>query len=531
MRRPPLAALLAAALCAAAAAAASLPASITDVRLSGTAAGRLEVQGSDGQWWDALELCVPAVFDSSSPAAGSGQLAELESALANVACRQLGFPGGRPLAAYTPSIQDPPAGPVLSGLLVCSGNETSVDQCDLVESECVQDEAPEGGDDFAPQPKVERTMAAIVCAGVVQLNGQLRLAGGPSLTEGRVEAQLSSGAWTAFCQASSGSDGGATAEVVCRQLGLGGPAALRLGVYDGDKPAAGAGSLTEVLQCAGGEARLGDCFLAPEATDACTLAGTLGVACSGAQTVQQVRLSGGASPAEGLLEVRLAGSDGGWGGVCASQQAAVAASSDGTAVDAYLAAAEAQNAAAEVACRALNLTGGVARVGAGFYSAAASGLPAVLVGGLACSGSEAGLSLCGFSGGSACQEGQCLGAACAGAQTITALRLVGGPTPREGRLEVRVAGQWGTVSALGTTPFEAAAVACRQLGWSTEGVQAQGVSFYGDGALPLLLWGIICDGSEASLSECHLTYAPAGAGPATEAFSVNCAGERAVVGA
>lgn len=86
------------------------------------------------------------------------------------------------------------------------------------------------------------------------------------------------------------------------------------------------------------------------------------------------------------------------------------------------------------------------------------------------------------------------------------------------------------MSALGTTPFEAAAVVCRQLGWSTYGVQAQAVSFYGDGELPLLLWGIICDGSEATLSDCLLTHAPAGAGPATEAFSVSCAGERAVVG-
>lgn len=86
------------------------------------------------------------------------------------------------------------------------------------------------------------------------------------------------------------------------------------------------------------------------------------------------------------------------------------------------------------------------------------------------------------------------------------------------------------MSALGTTPFKTAAVACSQLGWSTYGVQAQGVSFYGDGELPLLLWGIVCDGSEKTLSDCLLTHAPAGAGPATEAFSVSCAGDRVVVG-
>lgn len=532
MHQTALAALLAATLCAAAsgAAAASVPDSITDVRLSGSAAGRLEVQDSTGQWWEALKLCVPASADSSGTS-GSRQLAEVESALANVACRQLGFPGGRPLAACTPNIQAPPEGPALSALLICNGNETSVDQCDLVESDCAQGEAPDGAEDLFPQPEVERTTVAIVCAGGVNLSGQLRLAGGPSLTEGRVEAELSTGEWTALCQAGAGA--AATAEVVCRQLGLGGPAALRLGMYAVDDGAATLG-LAEVLQCAGSEAGLGDCFLAPEATDACTQAGTLGVACSGAQTVQGFRLSGGASSAEGLLEVRLAGSDGSWGGVCALQQlaavAAMAAADSSAAFDAHLAMAEAQNAAAEVACGALNLTGGVARVGAGFYTADATRLPAALIDGLACSGSEDGLSACGFSRARACPEGQRLGVSCGGAQTIAGLRLVDGPTPREGRLEVQLAGRWGTVSALGTTPFEAAAVVCRQLGWSTYGVQAQAVSFYGDGELPLLLWGIICDGSEATLSDCLLTHAPAGAGPATEAFSVSCAGERAVVG-
>lgn len=143
---------------------------------------------------------------------------------------------------------------------------------------------------------------------------------------------------------------------------------------------------------------------------------------AGAQTVQGFRLSGGASSAEGLLEVRLAGSDGSWGGVCALQQlaavAAMAAADSSAAFDAHLAMAEAQNAAAEVACGALNLTGGVARVGAGFYTADATRLPAALIDGLACSGSEDGLSACGFSRARACPEGQRLGVSCGGARGL-----------------------------------------------------------------------------------------------------------------
>ena len=38
-------------------------------------------------------------------------------------------------------------------------------QCDLVESDCAQGEAPDGAEDLFPQPEVERTTVAIVCAG------------------------------------------------------------------------------------------------------------------------------------------------------------------------------------------------------------------------------------------------------------------------------------------------------------------------------------------------------------------------------
>lgn len=127
-------------------------------------------------------------------------------------------------------------------------------------------------------PSASTCLPACPLAGGVQLSGQLRLSGGPSPAEGLVQAQLRSGEWTGLCQA--GADSAATAEVVCRQLGLGGPAAPRLGMYAGSGLDA-LGNLTEVLHCAGSEEGLGDCFLAPEATSACAQAGALGVACGG----------------------------------------------------------------------------------------------------------------------------------------------------------------------------------------------------------------------------------------------------------
>lgn len=70
---------------------------------------------------------------------------------------------------------------------------------------------------------------------------------------------------------------------------------------------------------------------------------------------------------------------------------------------------------------------------------------------------------------------------------VTDLRLVGGPNPNSGRLELKIGGWWGTVCANDplNVPFDdkAAAVACRQLGLA--GGLAHRGAYYGEGSAEL----------------------------------------------
>jgi len=59
--------------------------------------------------------------------------------------------------------------------------------------------------------------------------------------------------------------------------------------------------------------------------------------------------------------------------------------------------------------------------------------------------------------------------ACTGSQCIeNAVRLRGGSTPFEGRVEVCLGGVWGSICLRGWNSFDAI-VTCRQLGFSTQG--------------------------------------------------------------
>ncbi|KAG9346195.1 hypothetical protein JZ751_008018 [Albula glossodonta] len=101
------------------------------------------------------------------------------------------------------------------------------------------------------------------------------------------------------------------------------------------------------------------------------------------------------------------------------------------------------------------------------------------------------------------------------------VRLVGGQSRKEGRVEVLLNGQWGSVCDDGWNDLNAAVV-CRQLGfrerWSSTvthslltalGAEADGrhytarsMAYFGEGRGPIHLDNIRCTGKEASLGEC-----------------------------
>ena len=84
-----------------------------------------------------------------------------------------------------------------------------------------------------------------------------------------------------------------------------------------------------------------------------------------------------------------------------------------------------------------------------------------------------------------------------------AIRLVGGSSYNEGRVEVNYNGEWGTVCDDGWDHTDASVV-CRQLGFGSSGT-AVGSAGFGQGSGPILLDGVFCTGSELILAQCgHL---------------------------
>ena len=83
------------------------------------------------------------------------------------------------------------------------------------------------------------------------------------------------------------------------------------------------------------------------------------------------------------------------------------------------------------------------------------------------------------------------------------IRLVGGSSYNEGRVEVNYNGEWGTVCDDGWDDTDAGVV-CRQLGFGSSGT-AIGSAGFGQGSGSIWLDSVTCTGNEAILASCgHL---------------------------
>ena len=81
------------------------------------------------------------------------------------------------------------------------------------------------------------------------------------------------------------------------------------------------------------------------------------------------------------------------------------------------------------------------------------------------------------------------------------IRLVGGNSPSEGRVELCMGSSWGTVcDDFWGTPD--ARVVCRQLGFSTMNAVARTTAFFGAGTGTILLDNVQCTGDEDMLIDC-----------------------------
>uniref|UniRef100_A0A670HU34 Neurotrypsin n=1 Tax=Podarcis muralis TaxID=64176 RepID=A0A670HU34_PODMU len=302
----------------------------------------------------------------------------------------------------------------------------------------------------------------------------LRLVGGKKSFEGRVEV-YHGGLWGTICDDQWDDK---DAEVICRQLGFSGsPKAVSWAQFgQGLGPI-----LLDEVECSGNELSLDQCKKSSWEEHNCDHIEDAGVICD-PFAEGTIRLAGGHKPNEGRVEVYHNGS---WGCVC----------DDGwTGIN------------AQVACRQLGFSGPAQLAAEGEF---ASGQGFILLDDVACTGSELSLFDCPHSnwGQHDCSHEEDVGVHCSpDSNRITEeatgipVRLVDGNGTKEGRVEVFLNGQWGSVCDHGWTDRDAAVV-CKQLGYSGT-AKAKSMAYLAEGHAPIHLDKVECSGTEHTLGEC-----------------------------
>ncbi|XP_043911499.1 neurotrypsin-like [Protopterus annectens] len=311
----------------------------------------------------------------------------------------------------------------------------------------------------------------------------VRLTGGSSLKEGTVELYYS-GHWGAICD-QHWNDRDAT--VVCRQLGL-----SEIGTMIKNKGFGFGSKLAHLgwLNCHGDEKFLLQCQYTKHGIGNCDQENVATVLCAPpAGSVIPIRLMGGKEDTEGRVEVYYNGT---WGTICDDQW---------------------DNADAEVICRQLGLSG---RARAWTWAHFGKGTGPILLDEVECTGNELSLDLCQKSawGSHNCDHMEDAGVSCSSATDVHSeyhetttdndvgppVRLVNGESDQEGRVEVFLHGEWGSICDDGWTNKDAAVI-CRQLGFSGFS-KAKTMAYFGEGHGPIHLSNVKCNGSEQSLNEC-----------------------------
>ena len=104
------------------------------------------------------------------------------------------------------------------------------------------------------------------------------------------------------------------------------------------------------------------------------------------------------------------------------------------------------------------------------------------------------------------------------------VRLAGGANPTDGRVEIFIFGQWGTVCNYGWDVVDAT-VACRQLGY----LRADRSTSFGVGSGPSWYSYVGCTGTEMNLAECSKSFSYTGSACShSRDAGVVCSGESSI---
>ncbi|XP_053495130.1 neurotrypsin [Ictalurus furcatus] len=380
---------------------------------------------------------------------------------ASVVCRQLGL--GEIGTALQHSYFGPGSGLFHYTRLGCRGNESSLLECRS--RKFVTNDCNHGNE------------AGVLCAPPEGTGPPLRLVGGEEDFEGRVEI-YHNGLWGTICD-DQWDD--MDAEVVCRQLGLGGIPKAWSWAHFGQ----GRGPIQlDAVQCTGNELSLDECPHSGWEQHNCDHMEDAGVSCN-PYTDGVVRLVDGDNPWEGRLEVYHSGD---WGTVC-----------DDNWTEHH----------AQVVCRQLGFRGSAEVAPAGAFG---EGTGMILMDDVQCEGTESSLLECKHSvwGRHDCSHSEDVGIRCHRAETNDVplapettgplVRLAGGDGRKEGRVEIFLNGEWGSVCDHGWNDVNAAVV-CRQLEFT--GVsKARPMGYFGSGKGQIHLANVRCTGKESFLGEC-----------------------------
>ncbi|NXW10321.1 C163A protein, partial [Fregetta grallaria] len=289
------------------------------------------------------------------------------------------------------------------------------------------------------------------------------LVGGDSPSSGRVEIR-DGNQWKTVCDSDLGPK---AADMVCRDLQFGAALSVPGAAHFGE----GVGPMWDrELQCVGNESFLFSCPRGSPRDQPCTHTNAAGVTCT------QFRLVNGSTRCEGRVEVQVLGT---WGTLCASHWDL----SD-----------------AHVLCHHLNCGFAESIPGGGHFERATG---PIWRDSFHCDGTEAHLGQCPVTalGASPCSHENNAAVICSGPADYASLRLVGGGSRCDGRVEIFQHGTWGRVLDDQWDEQEANVV-CRQLQCG-EAEIAYNPTKPERGMGPVGLRGVRCAGHEINLTLCN----------------------------
>uniref|UniRef100_A0A1X7ULL6 Deleted in malignant brain tumors 1 protein n=1 Tax=Amphimedon queenslandica TaxID=400682 RepID=A0A1X7ULL6_AMPQE len=383
---------------------------------------------------------------------------------ASVLCRQLGFSPYGAIAIHESRTYDT-RDPTFYEGLNCRGNETHIFDCPVVQSASVCPFTWEDANIICPVHGSQYSNCT---------DGQIKLVGGATEYEGTVHMCLNN-AWGTVCDRYG--FGYEEAQTVCNALGHTTPDAV---VYHSAHFGVGSGPiLLSYIRCSSPQLSLLHCNQNPEYNKQCTHHNDAGVKCSYCKD-GSLRLLGGNTPLTGRVEVCMGGS---WGTIC----------------DEYWDTNDAR-----VACRQLGYSTEGAVAGTGSYT---ENVKRTHISDLHCTGNEDTLFDCSHNViNNNCGTYNDAYVTCTASSfssdncTETSLRLVGGKTSNEGRVEICYEGVWGSICP-NYWKDDNARVACKQLGYTTTGATVS--RLFGHSVRPVHYSYFTCSGNENKLIDCR----------------------------